>query len=273
LLETLPALPKIAQEILSLNMADENSDERLLQLIVQDPAISARIIGLSNSPLFGASRKIMSVSAAASVLGLKRIKMIAMSFAMVSSMKTNRSGAMDVLNLWQHSMALALAMDELSHAMPAELRPTEEEIYLAGLLHDIGFLVLDYINPELSNRFHARLAADTGRPFEEIETEMLEVNHSELGASLAQHWNLGEMIVAVLRNHHASSESFIAKQPPLVIMADLSERLIPTFGNLGRGSTEVKIAEWESLGITTDRIQEVESAMRTRAAEIVSAIE
>jgi HD-like signal output (HDOD) protein len=102
LLEALPAMPKIAHEILSLQMATDNSNEILLKLIEKDPAISARIVGLSNSPLFGTSRKIMSIHDAAAVLGINRIKMIAMSFAMVSSMSSNR-GAWPLHWQWMNS--------------------------------------------------------------------------------------------------------------------------------------------------------------------------
>jgi putative nucleotidyltransferase with HDIG domain len=149
----------------------------------------------------------MSIHDAAAVLGINRIKMIAMSFAMVSSMSSNRGGTLNIIQLWQHSMSVAMAMEVLSRAMPVDIRPPSEEIYLAGLLHDIGFLVLQYINPDLSNRFHARIAAETSRSFDEIEAEMLEISHSELGALLAQHWNLGETIVAVLRHHHSNNEA------------------------------------------------------------------
>ena len=86
LLQMLPVMPKIAQEILSINLAADEGDELLLELIMKDPAISARITGLANSPVFHTSRKILTLSDAAAVLGIKRIKMIALCFAMVSSM-------------------------------------------------------------------------------------------------------------------------------------------------------------------------------------------
>ena len=272
MLESLPAMPKIAQEILSIPMASDDSNDRLLKLIEKDPAISARIVGLSNSPLFGTSKKIMSIHDAAAVLGINRIKMIAMSFAMVSSMSSNRGGTLDITHLWQHSMAVALAMDELAHAMPKEIRPPDEEIYLAGLLHDIGFLVLQYLDPELSNRFHARIASEKSRSLEEIENEMLDIGHGELGALLAQHWNLAEVIVAVLRHHHFSKEAHSQGLSPLIIMADLAERMLPTFGEVAPVEEHIEQAEWEALGIASDRIAQVETAMRKRAGEIASAI-
>lgn len=271
LLQVLPAMPRIAQEILSIELASDKGDEMLLKLIEKDPAISARIIGLANSPLFGTSRKIMTTHDATAVLGIKRIKMVALSFAMISSVIRKPSGLLDVTHLWQHSMAVALAMDALSKAMPRDSRPTDEEIYLAGLLHDIGFLVLEYVDPELSNRFHTRLAGNGGLATT-LEAEMLEINHCELGALLAEHWNLAETIVAVLRHHHSDNLSQDAVGQPLIAMTHLAEKLLPTFGMGDPSSSGIMIEEWLALGIPAEHVPEVEAAMRKRAEEIMSAV-
>lgn len=271
-LQALPALPKIALQILSIKLASDSDDEILLKLIQKDPAISARIVGLANSPLFGTSRKIMAVSDAAAVLGIKRIKMVALSFAMMSSITRKQAGLLDVTHLWQHSMAVALAMDALSKAMPKEMRPPDEEIYLAGLLHDIGFLVLQYIDPELSNSFHARLAAEGGDQYMKLEAEMLEVNHCELGALLAEHWNLAQSIVAVLRYHHSSDVPADAIGQPLIAMTYLAGRLFPAFGASEHVHSDIEDEKWLALGIAADKVDEVEAAMRKRAEEIASSL-
>jgi putative nucleotidyltransferase with HDIG domain len=273
MLESLPAIPKIAQKILSINLATDRGNEMLLKLVEQDPAISARIIGLANSPLFGTSRKIMAASDAAAVLGIKRIKMVALSFAMISSLTRNPPGLLNVTHLWQHSMAVALAMDALSKAMPKENRPPDEDVYLAGLLHDIGFLVLEYIDPQLSNALHTRFANPEGKQATEIEAEMLEMNHCELGALLARHWNLAESIVAVIRHHHSDDIAENSTGKILNIMANLAERLLPMFGLPESVPTNIVVAEWQALGITEDRIEEVEATMRKRAEEIVSSVQ
>jgi HD-like signal output (HDOD) protein len=116
-------MPQIAKEIMAINLANDKGNSALLKLIEQDPAISARVIGLANSPLFGTNRKILSVTDAAAVLGIKKVKMIALSFAMISFMNSKTNSALNILQLWQHSMAVALAMDALSRAMPPSLRP------------------------------------------------------------------------------------------------------------------------------------------------------
>lgn len=272
-LESLPAVPAIARKILSINLATDSGNDMLLKLVEKDPAISARIIGLANSPLFGTSVKIRTAHDASTVLGIKRIKMVALSFAMISSLTRNPPGLLNVTHLWQHSMSVALAMDALSKAMPKEMRQPDEDIYLAGLLHDIGFLVLEYIDPDLSNRFHARLATETERQAPEIEAEMLEMNHCELGALLARHWNLAEVIVAVIRHHHTNDLPENAAGRTLSLMTNLTEKLLPTFGMSEATHANIAIEEWQSLGIAADNAAEVEAAMRKRAEEIASAVQ
>lgn len=270
-LQSLPAMPKTAQEILSIELATDKGDELLLRLIEKDLAIAARVIGLANSPLFGTSRKIMTVGDAATVLGIKRVKMIALGFAMMSSVTRNPPGLLNVKQLWQHSMAVAMAMEALSRAMPRALRPPDEEIYLAGLLHDIGFLVLEFIEPELSNQFHLRMTESGGSHDNELEAEMLEMNHCELGALLSERWNLNGAITAVLRQHHLDGVPSDAPGQPLIAMTNLAEKLLPTFVLHGMEVSSIAPAEWQALGISDDQVAEVEAAMRQRAEEIAAA--
>lgn len=268
-LQSLPAMPKTAREILAIELASDKGNGLLLKLVEKDLAISARIIGLANSPLFGTSRKIMRVTDAATVLGIKRVKMVALGFAMMSSLTRNPPGLLNVQKLWQHSMSVAVAMDALSHAMPRSMRPPDEDIYLAGLLHDIGFLVLEYVEPALSNQFHERMLTTDAET--DIEAELLEMNHCELGALLAAHWNLADTIVAVLSHHHTSFVSSDADRAPLIVMTHLAEKMLPTFGTQGQRPSEIELCEWQALGISEDRVEEVEAAMRERADEIAAA--
>lgn len=272
LLQALPAQSKIAQEILSINLATDKGDELLLRLIEKDPAISARIIGLANSPLYRTSKKIMTAGDAAVVLGIKHVKMIALSFAMISSVARGTEGLLKVNGLWQHSMVIALATEVISRAMPPKMRPPDDDIYLAGLLHDIGFLVLEYLDFELSNRFHARVAEEGAHLASELEAEMLEMNHCELGALLAQYWGLPEGIIAVLRHHHSSDVAQDAVGQPLIAMVNLAERLLPTFANAESVPSDIGIEEWQALGIAAGQVEEVEDAMRKRAEEIAAAL-
>ena len=130
-LDYLPAIPSIALKILSLKITTNEGERELLEIIEQDPPILTKIIGLSNSPLFGTSRHVLTLHDAVALLGNKRVKMIALSFAMMSSIKNESAGLLNVDSLWKHSLSVALAMNTLAHYMPQDRRPPDEEIYLA----------------------------------------------------------------------------------------------------------------------------------------------
>lgn len=269
-LDALPAIPSIARKILSLKITTDEGGRALLELIEKDPLIMSRIIGLSNSPLFGTGREILTLKDAAALLGSKRVKMVALSFAMMSSMAHKPAGLIDIQGLWLHSLAVAMTMDTLARLMPKNLRPEDDEIYLAGLLHDIGFLVLDYLDTPLSDQFHQRLAAGTGRTVEEIEAEMLDMNHGDLGAALGRRWGLPEVIVAVLNYHHMPADVRATAGQPLVIMANLAEKLLPTFGMPEAVQAEISADEWSALGIDPARESEIISAVQKNIREVSS---
>lgn len=266
-LDSLPAIPHIAQKILSLKITTDEGERALLELVRKDPPILSRVIGLSNSPLFGTGRQIMTLNEAAALLGSRRIKMVALSFAMMAAMTRKPIGLLNIHNLWQHSLAVAMTMDNLSRYMPEERRPSEDEIYLSGLLHDIGFLVLDHLDTQLSDKFHAHLATEPGRPVDEIEAEMLEMNHGELGAALARHWNLPDNITAVLNYHHTPENAHGLGQP-LVAMANLAEKLLPTFGISESVQPEISPGEWLALGIDPVRESEIMAAVESNVREV-----
>lgn len=258
-IESLPAIPSIAQKILALKIATDEGERAMLELVRQDPAILSRIVGLANSPLFGTGRRILTLNDAATVLGNKRVKMVALGLAMMTGLKRKPAGQLDIEGVWQHSLAVAMTMDSMARLMPAERRPPDDEVYLTGLLHDIGFLVLDYLDPELSDKFHAKLAA--GCPVEQAEAEMLKTSHGELGAALGRHWSLPDAIVTVLQYHHTPRDERAATGHPLADMVSLAEKLLPTFGIAEPVLPDIADEEWQMLGIDSARAEQLKAGI------------
>lgn len=267
-IHTLPPVPRIAQEILSLKINTIEGERALLQVIEKDPPILSKIIGLSNSPLLGTSRTILSLHDAVALLGVKRIKMIALSCAMMSSLSRKPAGLLNIDGLWKHSLAVALTMDTLAGYMADQFRPADDGIYLAGLLHDIGFMLLDYVDPVLSDRFHARLAENPQRLVEEVEAEMLKMNHCELGTELATYWGLPESVISVIQFHHASRTEPAYLDNKLVAMANLAEKLLPTFGIAEAVTIRIEVEEWQRLGIDPLIADEIRTRIGGHASEV-----
>ncbi|MBU1426032.1 MAG: HDOD domain-containing protein [Gammaproteobacteria bacterium] len=255
-LNSLPALPVIAQKLLALKLDSEEGEREMMLLIAQDPIISAKIIGLGNSPLLGAARHISTVRDAAMLLGLTRVKSVATGIA-VMSLVSKPIGRFDPQELWMHSMGVAFAMLPVVRAMPAKNRPQDDLIFLSGMLHDIGYLALAHLDTQRSDDLHTRLVIEPDKLAIEIERELLEVTHDELGAELAAHWNLPSEIVTVIRHHHTPDVPEAAEGQPLVRIINVTEKLLPPLGLREFVGNYVSPEEWAALGIDPERAEEI----------------
>jgi HD-like signal output (HDOD) protein len=255
-LNSLPALPVIAQKLLALKLDSEEGERQMMLLIAQDPMISAKIIGLANSPLLGATRHITAVRDAAMLLGLTRVKSVATGIA-VMSLVSKPVGRFDPQELWMHSMGLSFAMLPVVRAMPARNRPQDDTIFLSGMLHDIGYLALAHLDTQRSDDLHTRLVIEPNRLAIDVERELLEVTHDELGAELAKYWNLPSEIVTVLRYHHHPEAPEAAEGQPMVRIINLTEKLLPTIGLRENVGNYVAPEEWAALGIDPARADEI----------------
>jgi putative nucleotidyltransferase with HDIG domain len=255
-LNSLPALPVIAQRLMALKLDSEEGERQMLLLIAQDPMISAKIIGLSNSPLLGVTRHISAVKDAAMLLGLTRVKSVATGIA-VLSLVNKPIGRFDPQELWLHTMAVSFAMLAVVHAMPAKNRPPDDLIFLSGMLHDIGFLALAHLDTQRSDDLHTRMVIEPDRPSIEVERELLEVTHDELGAELAKYWNLPSEIVAAIRYHHTPDAPEAAEGQPLVRIINITEKLLPMIGLREFVGNHVAPEEWAALGIDPGRADEI----------------
>jgi putative nucleotidyltransferase with HDIG domain len=252
-LNSLPALPVIAQKLMALKLDSEEGEKQMMLLISQDPMISAKIIGLANSPLLGTTRHITAVRDAAMLLGLTRVKSVATGIA-VMSLVNKPIGRFDPQELWLHNMAVAFAMLPVVRAMPPRNRPVDDQIFLAGMLHDIGYLALAHLDTQRSDDLHTRFVIEPDRMAIEVERELLDVTHDELGAELAKHWNLPSEIVAVIRNHHTPDAT---EGQPLARIINVTEKLLPQLGLREFSGSYVSPEEWMALGINPDQAEEI----------------
>ena len=248
-IHTLPAMPAIAKKMLTLALNTDEGEAQLLKLIAQDPQISARIIGLSNASLFGSPGMISSISDAAMRLGLTQIKSIAIGMATISAFAKPPEGKLKVRDLWTHSITIASAMRTMAKHMPARIRPMEDQIFLAGLLHDIGYNVLNFIAKDISDALHERLRTTPEASLLEIEHELLGTDHGEIGAQLGIHWELPAEIIAVIRHHHMPDKMDPEINQSLARLVNVAERMLPDLAMTERSAQEITEQEWVKLGI------------------------
>lgn len=268
-LKSLPAMPVIAQKLLALSLDTDEGEAQLLELIAQDPQISAKLISLANSPALGLARKAANVPEAAMLLGLTRVKAVSLGIAAMSDFADLAdSRHFSPQDLWLHSLSIAMAMNVIAQAMPRNLRPKQDQIYLAGLLHDMGYMAIHYLNSEASIALHCQLAQQPERSGLEIEFEVLGVSHCLIGAQLARQWHLPEQIVEVLGCHHAPYIAEAAADNYLVRLTSVAERLLTNFGIHEYSGAQVSEQEWQELGIDPDQAEELSHAVNEVALQI-----
>lgn len=192
--DTIPALPTIAQEILSLANDDTLSMNKIIEKIKMDQGLTAAILRLINSPFYGLRTEITSIERATVLLGLKTITKLTFAvsfrqFYMKNFSLYNTNG----IRLWMHSFNVARLCEELSRL---KINIDKDAIYLAGLMHDVGKIVLiDFL-----------YKVATSPADEEKQTG---ITHMEAGAIILKRWKVGNIIVdAVKAHHHITNDPF-----------------------------------------------------------------
>ncbi|WJW76021.1 HDOD domain-containing protein [Thiohalobacter sp. IOR34] len=199
----LPALPGTAAQILDIAANPRAHAADLARVIEQDPALAARILRYANSPLYGFPGKIGDVkSAVARVLGFDFVLNLALGISVGQSLHIPAGGPLGLDAFWRHSVYCAALVDRLARNMPDELRPRRGSAYLAGLLHNLGVLLLGQAFQNeffLLNRY---LLANPELSMARIEKYLLGVGHEQIGGWLLEAWHLPAELVVAARHHH-----------------------------------------------------------------------
>ncbi len=269
-LNSLPAMPAIAQKLLALPLNTEEGEAQLLKLIEQDLQLFARIIGLANASSMGVGRKVTGIQDAAQLLGMKRMKSVAIGIATMSQMVNNPAGKhFDPHDLWTHCMSIALVMNTIAQVMPRQIRPDDNQIFLAGLLHDIGLMALHYLDPDTSDELHRQLRLQPKTSITQIELDLLGMTHGDIGALLVKQWHLPEEIIEVVKLHHALDIASVSRNNPLIRIANIAEKLVPDFGIAEHTIEPVEDGEWAELCIDRYRAVEISELANELAIQIV----
>ena len=198
-------LPAVSQAALKLvNLLDQStvSNSEVVNVLKYDNVLTAKLLRACNSPYFGLTEPISSVDQAVLILGHQQILHIVLTLAFGSAMVVPLPGyAVEAKELWRHSLITATAAEVVLNDLP-ELNMEMPVAFTAGLLHDIGKLVLGQaLTPELQLAIRSRV--EIGRISRaEAEKEILGTDHSEVGAALLHSWHLPEEIVEAVANHH-----------------------------------------------------------------------
>lgn len=221
----LPAMPQVASKVLELSSDPNTSAFQLQQVIADDQAMTARILKIANSALYSCSRKIKTLTEAIVMLGFNSIRSLVVTSAArnLYNTRTSQTGLKERL-LWEHSIGCAFAC----RIMASETRPAlTEEAFLAGLMHDIGKLVLNIQTPEMFDQI-VQVVYNENRSFSLTEKEIIGFDHTEVGALLVNKWKLSPILEEVIKNHH--NDAALSPEAPLILYLDLGNKLCRKLG-------------------------------------------
>lgn len=231
-IETMPSIPAVFLPLLDMLHLppDLVKLDEVVKLVSYDNTIAAQCLRVASSPLFGLAKSPESIKAAVISLGLRRVQTILLTCCMGKAFPAKK-WALDPIVFWRHSLGCAMVCRKFSEKLGSA---DSEKAYMAGLMHDIGFMVNCMVFPK---EFSAAVecAAKNQIPFHDAEHSTMGFTHGDTGKALAERWNLSEEMAQVIAHHHNPERP--EAQHPLVALVHLSD-LLCRMRNLGYGYYE-----------------------------------
>lgn len=250
----LASLPAIAAQINSMAADPRYSADDIGAVISQDAALTARLLRVANSPFFGLSTHISTVPRAIAVIGTKPLRDLVLATFAVHSFKSIPNELISMDDFWYHSLYSAIAARLL--ARHRKLLHSET-LFVAGLLHDIGQLVLFNRLPEASREV-LRLASEDPHTFDshDAERQVHGFDHAEVGGLLLAHWRLSPLIVEAVARHHSPARAGVFPQEAAIVHI---ANVIATMAEINSIHLEdvpaIDPAAWKQAGIKEDMLE------------------
>ncbi len=253
-MRSLPSLPSLYFRIMDALGSPDCSIEQIGAIIASDPSMTAKILQLVNSAFFGIARRISNPVEAVQFLGVGRVRSLVLSVHVFSCFDQAQLKNFSIDRVWKHSMSTGVVAQKIARMQKMD-RAFVDETYVAGMLHDIGKVMLASSLPDLYEKAVA-LAAEEKVPLVEAERETFGITHAQVGAYLLGLWGLPITIVEAVAFHHDPEQSGVKSFSPLtaVHIASALERQI--------SEPEANAAE---IAINTDYLGELDLEDRVEA--------
>ena len=265
-IDDLPTLPRTVLKITELINDPKSSAQDLARIITDDQVLTARLLKLVNSSFYGFPQRISTVTNAIVLLGFDAIRSLLLTTSVFDLFAgRSRKRKQDQEKFWDHSLGCAVGAKVIGNFLRHD---KIEELFVSGLLHDIGKIVEMLFLP---SEF-AKVVATVHKGnilMVTAENQVLGYNHAEIGKLLAEKWNLPVKLVQVIAHHHQPNlaGSFIL-EASIVHLADIFCRAL----NLGSGGDNKippldKLA-WQSLKIKTSALESIMETMQDEFSDI-----
>ncbi len=266
-IDHLVSLPSVGVRVNAVVNDPNSTADDIGKLISQDPALAARVLRIANSPAYGLSSQITTIARAVSVVGTTLIRDLVLATSTISAFKDIPNELVSLENFWDHSLYCGIAARLLAEQRGMKHAETE---FLAGLLHDIGQLVIFRKEPEAARR--ALLLSVEGPDdlaLHKAEQAVFGFDHAQVGAELLRHWHFPPLLVACVAYHHAPQEAQQFQiEVALVHIANSIATLAEIDSMTEDDAVRTEAAAWELTGLSKDIIAPTVRATQAQFSEM-----
>lgn len=269
----IPPLAQTAQKIIKLRVNPDATVDDITGVVETDPALAAQVVSWAASPYYAAPGRIRSVEdAIVRVLGFDLVINLALGLALGKSMSLPKDHPQHATPYWQQAIYTAAVIEGLNRAIPRTERPEAGISYLAGLLHNFGYLVLAHVFPPHFSLICRHLEVNPHLHHSLIEQHLLGITREQIGAWLTRFWGMPEELSTALRFQH--DPNYRGEHAGHANLVCLAVRLLRNRG-IGSGPYEEVPQElFDSLSLTREKASEVvgrvidaEAALRALAQQ------
>ncbi|MFJ3483925.1 aminoacyl-tRNA deacylase and HDOD domain-containing protein [Pseudomonas sp. NPDC090202] len=252
----IPPLADTAQKIIKLRVDPDATVDDITGVVETDPALAAQVVSWAASPYYGSAGKIRSVEdAIVRVLGFDLVINLALGLALGKTLALPKDHPQHATPYWQQSIYTAAVIEGLTRAMPRAKRPESGLTYLAGLLHNFGYLLLAHVFPPHFSLICRQIEVNPHLHHSFVEQHLLGISREQIGAWQMRSWDMPEELTTALRFQH--DPQYAGEYHEYANLVCLAVRLLRKEG-IGSGPMEAIPDElFERLELTREKAQDV----------------
>ena len=250
--QDLPTLPAVVMEILNKIDDEETDTHELAEKVTHDIALTAKTLRYANSAYYSTMVKVTTIQQAISLLGLATVRQLIVTAALTGCFPEQRCEGFSHKNFWRHSNMVAI----VSQILAKRVGFNSDVAFTAGLLHDIGTLVLVTYHAE---EYEKTLAWQQEQQTAQLPAErhIMGIDHTEVGDMLALQWNFSEHIRHAISGHHHPDRPGLGFLTAIVHAANSITHALAVTSSEDIAQPEMNRVAWESLHLDEDSLQQI----------------
>jgi HD-like signal output (HDOD) protein len=261
---TVYSLPLFYERLNETINHPRSSIEDISRIITEDQGLTARLLRLANSPMFGCYARVDSITKAVTIIGTQQLRDLALAASVMGVFKGIPEDLLNMTSFWRHCIACGI----IARSLAVYRRESNvERLFVSGMLHDVGQVVLAASRPEITREL-LEAHRDTGKLYLELERERLGFDHAELGGALLKKWKIPASIGEPVACHHdpGTAEQF-RLETALIHLADIICQAMELGQGAEWGVPPLDEPAWERLGLTPHMLGAVLKQSESQIAE------